>query len=263
MNVNEIVDLAKSAGKLVRDGFGQESMSRTVGRGYGGDMTRRIDQAVEEMVSEKARQVGNVEILTEESGVLRFGDPKVRWVVDPLDGSTNFSRGIPFFGISMLAQQLPSKKAIVGVIYEPMRDRLYTAEPGKGAYVNEQRLKTNSDRNLDERVFYLDLHFGRDKERFNDFVRRYQNLGPIFNTYRSLGSAALALALTASGHLDGFLDLSGNSRYLDIAAGSLIVEEAGGCVTNLAGQVIGEEYDSLVACASPELNRKMREILSA
>jgi myo-inositol-1(or 4)-monophosphatase len=263
MNVNEIIALAKSAGKLARDGFGQDSMSRIVGRGHGGDMTRRIDQAVEEMVSEKAREVGNIEILTEESGVLRFGEPKFRWVVDPLDGSTNFSRGIPFFGISILVQHLPSKEAIVGVIYDPMRDRLYRAEPGEGAYINEQRLKTNSDRTLEERVFYLDLHFGRDKERFDDFIGRYQNLGSIFNTYRSLGSAALAMALTASGHLDGFLDLSGNSRFLDIAAGSLIVEEAGGCVTNLAGQPIGEEYDSLVACASPDLNKKMREILSA
>lgn len=263
MNANEIISLAKSVGRLLRERFGDEQMSRVVGRGHGGDMTRQIDQMAEEMIIERARQIGDIEILTEETGMRSFGTPRYRWVVDPLDGTTNFTRGIPNFAVSILLQHASSREPIAGVIYDPMRDQLYVAELGKGANMNGRRLKTNSERTLEERVFYLDMHFGRNKQRFNEFIRRFQNLGPVFNTYRSLGSATLAFAFTAAGRLDGFLDLSGNSRYLDVAAGMLILEEAGGRVTDTAGNRISEQYDSLVACASLALNEKMRELLRA
>jgi myo-inositol-1(or 4)-monophosphatase len=263
MEMDEILELARMVGAVVRENFGNEKAGSVVGRGHGGDQTRVVDKIAEDMILKRAAEVGDVEVLSEETGVVRYGAPNQRWVVDPLDGSTNFSRGIPNFAVSILVERLPDFEPVIGVIFDPMRAQLYNAAPSKGAFMNGKQLKTNSERPLEERVFYLDLHFGRNRAHFDPFIQRYLRLGPHFNTYRSLGSAALALAFTAAGRLDGFLDLSGNSRYLDVAAGNLILEEAGGCVTDLKGTKIREHYDSLIACATVALNERMREILTS
>src|SRR5437868_5540338 len=166
----------------------------------------------------------------EEGGTREGGDKSHTWIVDPLDGTTNFLHGIPQFAISIGLSR--EGTIIAGVIYNPANDELYIAERGKGAFLNDQRLRVAGRRQLDECVIGCGLpHIGRgDLELSRREMTAVQNR---VAGLRRFGAASLDLAFVAAGRLDGYWER--NLQSWDIAAGQIIVREAGGIVSGIEG----------------------------
>jgi myo-inositol-1(or 4)-monophosphatase len=177
------------------------------------------------------------------------------WIYDPIDGTTNFAHGLPIFCAS-LALEIDGVVS-VGAIYDPTREELFTAERGGGAYLNGRRLQVDGAGALIDALlctgFHYDIHGAGEAvlELFGAFVRRARAV-------RRLGSAALDLCYVAAGRFDGFWE--DPLKPWDVAAGALIVEEAGGVVTGLDGERFDVRKGSLV-CANPRLHPQLLEVI--
>ena len=233
-----------------------------VGVGDSGDVTFHADQLAEEIVLKRLGEIGNVEVISEEAGRVIFGKPEHRVILDPLDGSSKFIRGIPLFSVSMDVRTVPADKQAMAVIYEPICRRMFWAERDRGAFLEGSRICTNRERPFEECLFDMDLHTAADKDRFIRFIDAFRRFGLSLKSFRSVGSCAISLAYTACGMLDGFLDFSRNSRMVDVAAGLMILQEAGGTATDVHGNPIEEGYDSVIACSSEQVNLKIRKLLA-
>jgi myo-inositol-1(or 4)-monophosphatase len=262
LELQDLISIAREAGDALARDFGKRELSEVVGVGYSGDETIRADRLAEEIALKGLKQIGNVEVISEEAGHVVFGEPKFRIVLDPLDGSSNYARGIPVFAVSIEVRAVPSNEPAMAVIYEPMCRRVFSAERGRGAFLNGSRIHTNHERAFHECLFDMDLHTAADQTKFLRFVEMFRKFGLPLKSFRSVGSCAVPLAYTACGTLDGFLDLSRNSRMVDIAGGLMILEEAGGTATDIHGDAIGEGYDSVIACSTEQINRKIRKLVS-
>lgn len=262
LKLGDLVSIAREAGQLLARDFGKRELSEVVGIGDSGDTTVVADHLAEEIVLKRLGEIGNIEVISEEAGRIVFGKPEYRVVLDPLDGSSNYTRGIPLFAVSMDVRDFPSNQQTMAVVYEPMLGRAFSAERGRGAFVNGERIRTNRERRFEECLFDMDLHTAADATKFNKFVKAFQKFGLGLKSFRSVGSCAIPLSYTACGILDGFLDFSKNSRMVDVAAGLFILQEAGGTATDIHGKPIEEGYESIIACSSEEINRKVRELLS-
>ncbi|MBO0739654.1 MAG: inositol monophosphatase, partial [Alphaproteobacteria bacterium] len=157
-------------------------------------------------------------------------DPRNRWIVDPLDGTTNFLHGIPHFAISIALER--DREIVAGVVYEPIRDEMYWAEKGVGAYVNDRRLRVSARRHLGEAVIGTGMPFGPGAEP-RVYMASLASVMAATAGIRRMGSAALDLAYVAAGRFDGFWEFG--LQPWDIAAGILLVREAGGYVSDMAG----------------------------
>lgn len=262
MELHDLVSIAREAGDALAKDFGRREMSDVVGVGYSGDETIRADRVAEEIVLKRLSQIGNIEVMSEEAGRVLFGKPDYRVVLDPLDGSSNFMRGIPVFAVSIEARAGSTNEPVMAVIYEPMCRRAFWAERRRGAFLDGSRIQTNRERAFKECLFDMDLHTAADHTKFMKLVDSFRKFGLSLKSFRSVGSCAVSLAYTACGILDGFLDFSRNSRMVDIAAGLTILEEAGGCITDMQGNSVREGYDSVIACSTEQVNHKVRTLLS-
>jgi myo-inositol-1(or 4)-monophosphatase len=156
------------------------------------------------------------------------GDPNAEheWIVDPIDGTMNLAMGIPHFCVSIAAREAATKKMLLGVIYDPMRRELFTAQRGSGAYLNGNRLKVSTRATLGEAV--LAVGFAKSQESIDHCFALYQLYGNAARKLRAMGSAALDMAYVASGRFDAYIEQGVN--LWDIAAVIVLVEEAGGVV---------------------------------
>lgn len=261
LKLEDLVSIAREAGDALARDFGKKDLSEVVGVGHSGDVTVLADRLAEDMILKRLGEIGNIEVMSEEAGHIVFGKPEYRVVLDPLDGSSNYKRGIPAFAVSMEVRTSPGNQPAMAVIYEPMCSRMFSAERGRGAFLDGGRIHINRERPFEECLFDMDLHTAADKTKFFKFVEAFRKFGLTLKSFRSVGSCAIPLAYTACGVLDGFLDFSGNSRMVDIAAGLMILEEAGGTATDIQGKPIGEGYDSVIACSTEHINRKVRKLL--
>lgn len=262
MRLQDLISITREAGDALAREFGKKDMSKTVGVGHSGDETIGADALSEQIVLKGLERIGNVEVMSEEAGHVVFGNPKYRVILDPLDGSSNYKRGIPLFTVSVEVRTIPANEPAMAVVYEPMNRQMFSAEKRRGAFLNGSGIQTNQKRRFEDCLFDMDLHTAADKTRFNRFVEAFRKFGLTLNSFRSVGSCAISLAYTACGTLDGFLDFSRNSRMVDIAAGLMILKEAGGTATDIHGKPIAEGYDSVIACSSEEINRKVRQLLT-
>jgi myo-inositol-1(or 4)-monophosphatase len=219
----------KAARRLIRD-FGEVEQLQVSVKGPGEFVSSADLRAEQVLRTELAKARPGYGMLMEESGTTPGSDTRHRWIVDPLDGTTNFLHGIPHFAISIALER--DSEIIAGVIYEPLRDELFWAEKGGSAFLNDRRLRVSARRNMGDAVIGTGMPFtGR-----GDHARYLQTLAPIMaatSGVRRQGAAALDLAYVAAGRLDGYWEF-GLSPW-DIAAGIIIVREAGGYVTDLAG----------------------------
>ena len=201
--------------------------------------------------------------LMEESGASGSDNWAWRWVVDPLDGTTNFLHGIPHWAISIgLERRLPDggSELVAGLIYAPAVDEMFWAEKGVGAFVNERRLRVSARRDLKEALFATGIPFAAvAPQRRLAFARTLGSLMPQVAGIRRFGAAALDLAWVAAGRYDGFWEL-GLKRW-DMAAGILLVREAGGFVTDPAGQDPRDTGE--VIAANPHLHAALSEAVIA
>ncbi|MGH7059783.1 MAG: inositol monophosphatase family protein, partial [Stellaceae bacterium] len=171
-------------------------------------------------------------LLFEEGGEERGTDQRHRWIVDPLDGTTNFLHGIPHFAISIALER--DGEIVAGLVYEPTRDEMYSAEKGLGAYVNDRRLRVSARRQLGAAVIGTGTGMPDGPHADNPAYRAIlPTVTAATSGIRRMGAAALDLAYVAAGRLDGFWEF-GLAPW-DIAAGILLVREAGGYVSDLSG----------------------------
>jgi len=212
-NLNIMIKAAEKASKSVIRDFGEVEKLQVSKKGPQ-DFVTKTDKHVEKiLIEELSKTKKNYSFLSEEVGSIENKDKDNYWIIDPIDGTTNFLHGIPHFAICVA---LESKKEIIsGLIYDPIKDEMFYAEKNKGAYLNNQRLRV-SNKNLIDECLFSSNHEG---VKFSNLNMRYS------------GCAALDLAYVASGRLDGFFHNKIN--IWDVAAGALLVEEAGGIVNNL------------------------------
>ncbi len=229
---------ARKAGQRLRRDFG-EIEHLQVSRKGPADFVSKADQAAERTLWEELRTARpDWGFVLEEGGVIE-GDPtKPRWVIDPLDGTTNFLHGIPHFAISIAVQdpQLDGTgwgDVQAGLVYQPITDESFWAEKTRGAWLQDRRLRVSARRNLDESLVATGMPFA-GRGDVAEWMKIYSAVGPHVAGIRRFGSAALDLAWVAAGRYDGFWE--SGLQIWDSAAGCLLVREAGGFVTNYKGQ---------------------------
>jgi myo-inositol-1(or 4)-monophosphatase len=208
-----MIKAAEKASKSVIRDFGEVEKLQVSKKGpY--DFVTKTDKHVEKiLIEELSKAKKNYSFITEETGEIKNKDKDNIWIIDPIDGTTNFLHGIPHFAICIA---LKSKDELLnGLIFDPIKDEMFFAEKNKGAYLNNQRLRVSKKNSLDNCLFSSN-HEG---VKFSNLNMRYS------------GCAALDLAYVASGRLDGFFHNKIN--LWDIAAGALLVQEAGGIVNNI------------------------------
>ena len=253
--LNVMVRAATKAGRGLTRDFG-EVENLQVSRKGPADFVSAADRRSEEVIREELERARpGYSFLMEESGESRGEDPQHRWIVDPLDGTTNFLHGIPLFAVSIALERQGRIQA--GVIYNPVSDELYTAERGGGAFLNDRRLRVAARSLLTECVVATGTpHLGR-----GDHGGYLRELVPIMATVAGIrrnGAAALDLAWVAAGRFDGFWER--DLQPWDVAAGLLLVREAGGFITDLAGKETILETGNVVA-GNESIHRQLLAIL--
>ena len=228
--LNVMVAAAQKAAKgLIRD-FGELEQLQVSKKGPA-DFVSRADRRAEQVLRfelTKARPAYG--LLLEEGGEIAGSDTSNRWIVDPLDGTTNFLHGIPHFSISIALER--DAEVFAGVIYSPVHDEMYVAERGGGAFLNGRRLRVSGRSRVDEALFATGIPvMGIDNHAL--FLAQLRGVMAVSAGVRRFGSAALDLAYVAAGRYDGYWE--NGLQPWDIAAGILLVREAGGFVSDLAG----------------------------
>ncbi len=223
--INVMVGAARKASrKLIRD-FGEVENLQVSKKGPA-DFVSAADLRAEEVIqAELARARPDFGFLMEERGEIKGRDGTNRWVVDPLDGTTNFLHSIPHFSISIAHQS--GDEILAGVVYDPLRDEMFTAEKGAGAFVNGRRIRVSARQNMAEAVLGTGIPY-KGRPGHAEFLNRLAAVTERVAGVRRLGSAALDLAYVAAGRFEGYWE-SGIHPW-DIAAGLLLVREAGGLV---------------------------------
>lgn len=208
----------------------------TVGTGAGGDITKRFDNVAEQAVIEYFRKFSSFTLISEEAGIRKIGShPEGVLLIDPIDGSTNVSQGIPFACISVAFAQDPHFEAVeAGVILELFSGICYHAKRGGGAYREEEKIRPNPPRSLNTSIVGVDDSFPPRAYGSGNMLAKAQHL----QYTRHLGANALELCYVADGKLDGFIDLRGVFRGTDLAAAALILREAGAALIDTKGEEI-------------------------
>ncbi|MBW4027872.1 inositol monophosphatase family protein [Acidipila rosea] len=228
-------EIAREAGALVRSYY-----DSSVATEYKGDvdLVTEADRASERLIVERFRERFPEHGIYGEEGTRKQIDGEYRWYVDPLDGTTNFAHRFPVFCVSLGLERRPAGLAagedgelVAAVVYDPMRDELFTAEYGKGAYLNGKRIQVSTVAALAEGL--LATGFPSRKRHENPNIHFYNQITLRSHGVRRAGSAALDLAYTACGRFDGYWEF--NLNPWDTAAGALLVTEAGGTVTRFDG----------------------------
>ena len=212
-NLNIMIKAAEKASKSVIRDFGEVEKLQVSKKGPR-DFVTKTDKLVEKiLIEELSKTKKNYSFLSEEVGSIKNKDQENVWIIDPIDGTTNFLHGIPHFAICIALQS--NKEIISGLIFDPIKDEMFFAEKNKGAFLNNHRLRVSKKNSIEDCLFSSN-HEG---VKFSDLNMRYS------------GCTALDLAYVASGRLDGFFHNKIN--LWDVAAGALLVEEAGGIVNDL------------------------------
>jgi len=250
----------KAAKRLLRDFAEVEQLQVSI-KGPS-DFVSQADIRAEQTLKEELNKARpGYAFLMEESGASGSENWSWRWVVDPLDGTTNFLHGMPHWAISIgLERRLPDggSELAAGMVYAPTVDEMFWAEKGIGAFVNERRLRVSARRDLASAVFATGIPFGAvSAARRQAFSRTLTVLMPQVAGIRRFGSAALDLAWVAAGRFDGYWELG--IKPWDIAAGMLLVREAGGYAT---GAHDGDPRDtSEMVAGNPHLHPKLRDVV--
>ncbi|MBZ9709101.1 inositol monophosphatase [Mesorhizobium sp. ESP7-2] len=228
--LNVMVQAAMKAGRSLSRDFGEVQNLQVSMKGPG-DYVSQADRKAEDIVfAELSKARPGYGFLMEERGAVAGDDSQHRWIVDPLDGTTNFLHGIPLFAVSIALER--QGQIVAGVIYNPAMDELYTTERGGGAFMNDRRLRVAGRTKLVDTVIGCGVpHLGRGHH--GNFLVELRNVMAEVSGVRRMGSASLDLAYVAAGRMDGFWEV-GLSAW-DIAAGLLLIREAGGFASDMDG----------------------------
>lgn len=246
------IEAAKEAGRLIKKSVGKSGKFTYKARF---NIVTATDKKAEGMIIKKiASNFPSHSILSEESKP-REGSSSFRWIIDPIDGTTNFAHAFPFFCVSIALEK--DGKIIMGTVYDPMREELFFASLGKGAYLNKQRIAVSKTKELSGA--FLATGFAYAAETKCENVKNFRNFLMKTLAVRRAGSAALDLCYVACGRFDGFWEM--DLCPWDNAAGILIVREAGGMVTKFDGSQ-HSHYNRDILATNGRIHRRMIKVLS-
>lgn len=222
------LDAARSAGKLLRDGLGG---TRQVDyKDHPTNLVTEMDRRSEALIVERIRAAFPDHAILGEEGGVRAGNSPYRWLIDPLDGTTNYAHRLPIFSVSVALEH--AGRVELGVAYDPTREECFVAERGRGATLNGEPLRVSTTAILDESLLVTGFPYDIRTNPDNNLAE-YAALSRRCRAVRRLGSAVLDLCYVAAGRFDGFWELT--LGPWDMAAGGLMVEEAGGRLTDVRG----------------------------
>jgi myo-inositol-1(or 4)-monophosphatase len=257
--LNVVVSAVQKAGRRLLRDFAEVEQLQVSAKGPGDFVSQADIRAEESLRADLGRARPSFAFLMEESGEHGSADWEWRWVVDPLDGTTNFLHGIPHWAISVgIEKRISAEKSeiVAGVIYNPVVNELFWAEKGMGAFLNDKRLRVSGRREMKEALFATGIPFAAAPKRA-EFSHTLARLMPQVAGVRRFGAAALDLAWVAAGRYDGYWEL--NLNKWDIAAGLVMVKEAGGFVTDPEG---GDPYaQGNVVAGNQALHGKLRDVV--
>ena len=254
-NINVMVKACRKASKtLIRD-FGEIENLQVSLKGPG-DFVTNCDKKIEKiLIDEFLKARPNYSILSEEIGEIN-NDDSFKWIIDPIDGTSNFLHGVPHFAISVGLEH--NKEIICGIIYDPIKDEMFAAEKGNGSYLNNQRMRVSSRSKLEDCMIFTGGPRRESKNREVALKEYYKFSSKVLIPIRKLGSGALDMAYVAAGRCDGFW--SRDLNYWDIAAGIILVKEAGGFVTDFEGKNEYKQNKTILA-SNEKINKEMIEVL--
>jgi len=247
-------EAARAGGMILRENYGKVA-SEDIEVKSRNNFVTYIDRLSEEKIIEIiAAHFPDHGINAEEQGLMRT-DSEYQWSIDPLDGTTNFIHSVPMFSVSIAVQK--NEQLLAGVIYDPMRDELFSAERGKGAFLNGKRLNVTSKTALADCFFATGFPY-REFQDVESYLRTFAHFMRQTAGIRRIGSAAIDLAYTAAGRFDGFWEF--DLKPWDISAGILLIEEAGGKVSDPLGGNTYMETGNILA-SSNTIHEQMLSIL--
>ena len=255
-NINVMVKACRKASKILIRDFGEIENLQVSIKGPG-DFVTVADKKVEKILIEELQKARpTYSILSEEIGEIN-NDESFKWIIDPIDGTANFLHGIPHFAISIGLEH--DDEIICGIVYDPIKDEMFVAEKGNGSYLNNQRMRVSSRSKLKDCIVFTGgpKLESQNKELALDEYKKFSS--KILIPIRKLGSASLDMAYVAAGRCDGFWQR--NLNYWDIAAGIILVKEAGGFVTDFEGENRYVENKTILATNS-KINKEMIEVLN-
>ncbi len=254
--VSIMINAARKAARPMARDFG-EVEALQVSRKGAADFVSRADLAAEQTIFEALSAARpKYGFVMEERGEIEGADNSNRWIVDPLDGTTNFLHGLPHFAISIALER--DRQPYAGVVYNPVTDELFWAEKGEGAYLNDRRIRVSSRRDLSECLFACGLPFAGRPGRADALAETDRVLEKTAGV-RRFGAAALDLAFVAAGRYDAYWERGLNSW--DVAAGAIIVREAGGMVSEIEGGPKFLTAGSILAANSELYDQARRLVL--
>ncbi|VAX10661.1 Inositol-1-monophosphatase [hydrothermal vent metagenome] len=260
--INIAIRAARAAGTILLRHFNRVDTLTVTSKGLN-DFVSEVDRSAEQAIIQVLRKAyPNHSILAEESGA--HPGNEYQWVIDPLDGTTNYLHSSPHFSISIALKRNGVLEH--GVVYDPLREEMFTASQGAGALLNDRRLRVTSRKTLQGALLGTGFPF-RDQRHMDAYLGMFKDLARDTAGIRRPGSAALDLAYVAAGRLDGFWEL-GLAEW-DMAAGALLIREAGGTVTDISG---GDRYletgntiaggikvhANILKVISPHLNNRLK-----
>jgi len=233
---------ARKAGRSLARDFGEVAQLQVSLKGPGNFVSAADHRAEQIVYDELARARHGYGFMMEERGVVEGPDKSHLWIVDPLDGTTNFLHSIPHFAVSIALQR--DGELVAGLIYSPANGDVFTAEKGKGAFLNDRRIRVAARSRLDDCVVVTGIpHRGRPSHDL--YLRQLTNVMPAVSGIRRSGSAALDLAWVAAGRYDAYWELK--IKPWDMAAGIVILREAGGFISDLDGKKSMMETGDILA----------------
>ncbi len=252
--LNIAVRAARAAGNLIAHNLGHQE-NFEVRQKFKDDLVTSIDQECElSIVSMLQKSYRDHSILTEEAGLLGPADAEYQWVIDPLDGTTNFVQGVGHVAVSIALRH--QGKTEVGVVFDPLLNEMFTAARGEGAALNGQRIRVAGRDSLEGALVGTAFPV-RDREKMLPYLELFARLISNCADVRRMGTASLDLCYVACGRFDGYLEQG--LKPWDFAAGDLIVREAGGIVTDFIGEPNYQKSGNLVA-ANPKVLRSLLKV---
>jgi myo-inositol-1(or 4)-monophosphatase len=243
--LNTAVKAARKAGSIINRASLDVDLVKVASKGRS-DFVTEVDRAAEQAIVDiLLKAYPDHAILAEESGA--SGDSEYTWIIDPLDGTTNFIHGFPQYAVSIALRH--REHVTQAVVYDPTRNELFTASRGRGAFLNERRIRVSRRSKLSECLIGTGFPF-RSFEHLDEYLRIFRSVAEHTAGIRRPGAAALDLAYVAAGRLDGFWEI-GLSPW-DMAAGSLLILESGGLVSDFKGEAAYLEEGRIV-CGSPKI----------
>ena len=256
-NINVMVNACRKASKHIIRDFGEIEKLQTSVKGPG-DFVTMTDKKVEEILIEELRKARpKYSVLSEEIGEIKNDDSEdFKWIIDPIDGTSNFLHGIPHFAISLALEN--KKEIICGIVFDPIKNELFSAEKGNGSYLNNQRMRVSARKKLKDCLIVTGgpRQNHQNKELCMEEYKRFSS--KVLIPIRKMGSAALDMAYVAAGRCDGFWQR--NLNYWDVAAGILLVKEAGGYVADFSGKDKYVENKTILVNNS-RISEEMIEVL--